>query len=88
MARTPSLARSLLALGLLLAGHASAQTTSKTEVISYYDDTSKWVLGQTASVTCTVSVPASTACDGDVVSSTTFDSTTALPATTSSFGKL
>ena len=79
---------SLSVASMLLPGYASAQTYSKTEEIRYYDDTSKWVLGQTASVTCTVSVPASTACDGDVVSSTAFDGATALPSSTSAFGKL
>ncbi len=61
---------------------------SRTEDTSYSDYLSTWVLGQTASVTCTVSLPASTACDGDVVSATTYHPTTALPWTTSSFGKL
>ena len=91
-----TLARSSLISALLLAGAASAQTYSRTEAISYYDDTSKWVLGQTASVTCVASIPASTSCNNitnasdpsDVISAITFDSTTALPSTTSSFGKL
>ena len=89
MARMLSFINSLvLAVGLLLSSAVSAQTYSKTEVITYSDNTTKWVLGQTSSVTCTVSVPASTACDGDVVSATTYDPTYALPLTTSSFGKL
>ena len=96
MARMPTLTRSLLVLGLLLAGHASAQTTSKTEVITYWDNTTKWVLGQTASITCFESIPASTSCNNatsasdpsDVISSTTYDATYAMPLTTSSFGKL
>lgn len=79
----------LAGLWLALAGGvAHAQAYSRSETITYYDNTAKWVLGQTASVTCTMSVPASTACDGDVVSSTTFDANTALPLTSSSFGKL
>ena len=67
---------------------------SRTETIIYWDNTAKWVLNQTASVTCTASVPSSTACDNnpangsDVASSTTFDSAYALPLTQSSFGKL
>ncbi|WP_374357211.1 RHS repeat domain-containing protein [Thermomonas sp.] len=71
-----------------------AQTYSKTEVITYHDNTTKWVLGQTATVTCVSGMPASTGCDNnagngsDTVSSTTFDATTALPLTTSAFGKL
>lgn len=83
-----NLLRASLASGLLVSGLAHAQTVSKTETITYSDNTSIWVLGQAATVTCTVSVPASTACDGDVVSATTYDPTYALPLTTSSFGKL
>lgn len=83
-----NLLRASLASGLLISGLAHAQTTSKTETITYSDNTSIWVLGQTATVSCTASVPASTACDGDVVSATTYDPTYALPLTTSSFGKL
>ncbi|MCI4569370.1 RHS repeat-associated core domain-containing protein [Lysobacter sp. CFH 32150] len=80
---------SALTLGVLLAlPDAQAQTYSKTETITYHDNTTMWVLGQTASVSCTVSVPASTACDGDMVSASTFDTTYALPLTTSTFGKL
>lgn len=75
-------------LGLLLAGTVSAQTTSKTESITYADNTTNWVIGQTASVSCTVSVPASAVCDGDVESATTFDRTYAVPVTSSAFGKL
>ena len=83
-----ALSRVVLASAILVAGNASAQTYTKTETITYHDNTTLWVLGQTASVTCTVSVPASDTCNGDVVSATTFDSTYALPLTTSSFGKL
>ncbi|KAF1714291.1 hypothetical protein CSC71_04445 [Pseudoxanthomonas sangjuensis] len=61
---------------------------SRTETITYHDNTAKWVLGQTASVTCTAAVPTSTACNGDVVSSATYDTTYALPLTQSAFGKL
>lgn len=62
---------------------------SRRTVTAYHDNTSKWVLGQTASVTCMASVPASGICDGnDVMSSTTFDTPTALPVAHYSFGKL
>ena len=88
MTKTPCLIRTLLATGLLLAGAAEAGATSKTETITYSDNTTKWVIGQTASVACVVSDPVSTACDGDVESATTYDATYALPATFSSFGKL
>lgn len=87
--KTTVLARSLLAASLLACSLATAATYSRTETITYYDNTAKWVLGQTASVTCTAAVPASTSCDGnDVMSQTSFSSTTALPLTTSAFGKL
>ncbi|MFT4257599.1 MAG: RHS repeat protein, partial [Pseudoxanthomonas sp.] len=80
-----------LVLCLIVPGlHAqsgSVTTYSKTEVTTYYDDTAKWVLGQTASVTCTVSVPASSSCDGDVVSAATYSSNAQL-LTSKSYGKL
>jgi len=82
------LAHSLFASSLLFAATAMAQTYSRTEVITYHDNTTKWVVGQTKTVTCAASIPTSTACDGDVVSATTFDPITALPLTTTSFGKL
>lgn len=82
------LARPLIVGALLLPGMARAQTYSRTEVTAYHDNTTVWVLGQTASVTCAVSVPASTACDGDVMSSATFDANTAQQLTAFSFGKL
>ena len=94
MARKPRIAYALLASSLLLAGAASAQTYSRTEVITYHDNTAKWVLGQTATVTCVASSIASTACDNnsangsDVISATTYHATSALPVTTSAFGKL
>ena len=79
----------LLGGGLLLASSASAQTYSRTEVITYHDNTSKWVIGQIASVTCAASVPASTSCNGDdVMSQTSYHATTALPTATYAFGKL
>ncbi|HBM66146.1 MAG TPA: hypothetical protein DD418_22115, partial [Pseudomonas sp.] len=57
---------------------AGAQSYSRTEVITYHDNTSKWVLGQVASRTV----------NGTVVESTTFNATTAQPLTYSSYGKL
>ena len=83
-----ALLKALCTAGVLLAPDANAQTYSKTEVVTYHDNTTSWVLGQTATVACAASIPASTACDGDVVSSTTYHATTALPLTTSIFGKL
>ena len=75
-----ALARSLLVASLLACSLASAQTYSRTETITYYDNPTKWVLGQTATV--------SDFGTGLVQSSTSFDPTTALPLTTTSFGKL
>jgi YD repeat-containing protein len=79
-----------IALVLLsgVACSAAAQTYSKTEVYTYHDNATIWVLGQTASVSCVASYPVSEACDGDVVESTTFDSTYAVPLTQSSFGRV
>ena len=71
-----------------LAGTAGAQTYSRTEVTTYHDNTTIWVLGQSASEVCTASIPASDACDGDVVSATTFDATFALPVAQSAFGRV
>lgn len=88
MRNQTALIRTSLALALLGVSSVYAQTRSKTEVITYYDNTAKWVLGQTASVSCTASVPTSTACDGDVISQTTFDPTTALPVQSYRFGVL
>ena len=50
----------------------------KTEVTAYYDDTSKWVLGQKASLTV----------NGILASNTTYFPASALPSATYSFGKL
>ena len=62
---------------------------SRRTVTAYHDNTSKWVLGQVASVTCVASVPASGVCDGnDIMSATAFDPPTALPVAHYSFGKL
>lgn len=58
----------------------AAQTYTKTENITYENNTSKWILGQTATVT-----DVST---GLVQSATTYDSTYATPITRSEFGAL
>ncbi len=79
----------VLAAAMVLAGTAAAQTYSRTEVITYHDNTAIWVLGQTASVTCVAAVPVNTSCDGnDVVAQTTYDPATALPTASYAFGKL
>ncbi|MGH8084026.1 MAG: RHS repeat domain-containing protein [Lysobacter sp.] len=85
--------RSILVVAVLAAGtwvpsHAArAADHSRTETTAYHDNLGKWVLGQVASVKCTVSVPANTACNGDVVSQTIYSSY-AQPLTIRSFGKL
>jgi RHS repeat-associated protein len=60
---------------------------AKTEVTAYHDDTALWALSQVASVKCTVSVPASAACNGDAVTQTDYG-WKALPWKTYRFGKL
>ena len=86
--------RALLVAGLLSSGMASAQSYTRTETITYEDNTTAWVVGQSKVVTCFSGIPASTACDNnagngsDVVSATTYHATTALPLTTTAFGKL
>ena len=92
--KTTILSRVAITAVLALVGTVSAQTTSKTEAITYHDSTANWVLGQTATVTCVSGTPSNTACDNnpsngsDVVSATTYHVTTALPLTATSFGKL
>lgn len=93
MTKKTRLARTLLAAGLLVTASAQAQTvlTTKTETITYSDNTTKWVIGQTATVTCvapTTVLPTGCGAAGTVISATTFDATTAMPLTTSAFGKL
>jgi RHS repeat-associated protein len=58
--------------------------TSRTEIITYSDQLTKWILGQTATQTSTQSEPGTSA----VMLSRTFDVTTANVLTTSRFGHL
>lgn len=83
------LSLSLLIVTTFVAGNAVAQTYSysKTEVVTYADNTSTWVMGQVSSVTCAASIPVSTACDGDVASATTYDPSSSLPIAAAAFGK-
>ncbi|WP_428942551.1 RHS repeat domain-containing protein [Xanthomonas oryzae] len=55
-----------------------AESYSRTEEITYHDNTTNWVLGQVAQRTV----------DGLIAEATTFDATTALPLSVSEFGKL
>jgi len=65
-------------ISLLGIGFAQAQSYSRTETITYHDNTTKWVLGQIASRTV----------DGVVAEQTIYDTATALPLQSRSFGKL
>lgn len=65
-------------LATLTPATAIAQSFSRTETITYHDNTSNWVIGQVASRTI----------DGIVAEQTTYDTTTALPMQFRSFGKL
>ena len=83
------LAGLVLAMGVPLVTHA--QTYTRTEVMTYHDNTTKWVLGQIAQVTCvapTSALPAGCGASGTIMSETTYDPTYALPLTSRSFGKL
>jgi RHS repeat-associated protein len=83
------LAGLVLAMGVPLVAHA--QTYTRTEVMTYHDNTTKWVLGQIAQVTCvapTSALPAGCGASGTIMSETTYDPTYALPLTSRSFGKL
>jgi RHS repeat-associated protein len=77
----------LITCGALLSVPAAAQVNRKIETITYYDDLSLWIVGQTATVACVESVPASAACNGDVATRTEYG-WKALPWKTYSFGKL
>jgi hypothetical protein len=57
MSNSICLTRIAIALGLLFAGSAAAQSFSKTEQITYHDNTTIWVLGQTATVSCVAAFP-------------------------------
>lgn len=79
----------LLVLLLCMPLLAQAQSYSRTETITYSDNLSLWVLGQTASVTCAASMPVSTRCNGDdVMSQITYDPNYAQPIQTKVFGKI
>lgn len=70
---------------------AQSQSYSRTESIAYHDNTTKWVLGQTAEVKCvapTTALPVGCGASGTVISQTTYDATYARPLTIKSFGKL
>lgn len=73
-----SVSLAVVICGILAAQVVYAQSYSRTETITYHDNTSIWVLGQVASRTI----------DGVVAEQTTYDAATALPLQSRSFGKL
>lgn len=73
---------------IMFGGTSYAQTYKRTEVINYHDNVNRWVLGQIESEICTQAIPASTSCDGDALSKTTFDANFALPVEVETFGKI
>ena len=76
---------------LLLMPSVALAQYSRTETITYHDDTSKWVLGQVAKVTCvapTTALPTGCGATGVVMSETTYDATYALPLANKAFGRL
>ncbi|WP_203321529.1 RHS repeat domain-containing protein [Pseudoxanthomonas beigongshangi] len=81
--------RTVLGMVLALPLVAQAQSWSRTETITYHDNPTVWVLGQTAKVICVAPAECtpSWAPTGIVMSETTYD-TLARPVTVKSFGKL
>ena len=81
----------MVVMATLPAGAAQAQTFSKTESFTYSHNTSKWILGQLASTTCSASLPADPSCNGgggSVESETIYDSNWAVPIQNKAFGKV
>jgi len=81
--------RTVLGVLLALPLAAQAQSWSRTETITYHDNPTLWVLGQTAKVTCVAPAECtpSWAPTGIVVSETGYD-TLARPVTVKAYGKL
>lgn len=80
-----------LSIAAMLALPVQAQTYTRTEQITYTDNTTKWVLGQVAQVKCiapTTALPNGCGASGTEMSATTYDPTTAVPLATSAFGKV
>ena len=61
-------------------------SSTRTEATTYYDNEALWVLGQVSQVKCIAS--ACGGASGTEMSATTYDAATALPLSTSAFGKL
>lgn len=81
--------RTVLGMLLALPLVAQAQSWSRTETITYHDNTTLWVLGQTAKVTCVAPAACtpSEAPTGIVMSETTYDAF-AMPVTVKAYGKV
>jgi RHS Repeat. len=87
--RTSAKVMRMTGVFLMLPLVALAQSYTRTETIQYHDNTTSWVLGQTAKVTCVAPAectPASAAA-GIVMSETTYD-TLALPTISRSYGRV
>lgn len=91
MKRTGKQGMKRATLGMLLALPlvAQAQNWSRTETITYHDNPTLWVLGQTAKVTCVAPAECtpSESPTGIVVSETTYDAF-AMPVTVKAYGKV
>lgn len=81
----------MVVMAALPAGAVQAQTFSKTEAFTYSNNTSKWVLGQLASTTCSASLPVDPSCNGgsgSIESETIYDLEWAVPIQNKAFGKV
>lgn len=78
------------AMLILVPMWAEAQTYTRTETISYDNNTARWVIGQVKRVACvapTAALPAGCGASGVVISDTSYDAL-ARPVQTSAFGKV
>lgn len=81
----------MVVMAALPAGAVQAQTFSKTEAFTYSNNTSKWVLGQLASTTCSASLPVDPSCNGgsgSIESETIYDLKWAVPVQNKAFGRV
>lgn len=61
---------------------------TRTESIEYHDDRARWVIGKIKKRICQSSTTPGGTCSGTVMQETTFNSSTSLPLTHSTFGQL
>lgn len=81
----------MVVMAALPADAIQAQTFSKTEAFTYSNNTSKWVLGQLASTTCSASLPVDLSCNGgsgSIESETIYDLKWAVPIQNKAFGRI